>query len=148
MSRREPVELTNLCMVYDDEGRILVEDRRDPDWPGLCFPGGHVERGESFVHSAIREVREETGLLIEQPRLCGVKQFQDDVEGRYVVFYFKTNRFSGQLHASSEGEVFWVKREELKNYTLCGDFLQMLQVFDSDEVSELYTDLQGSRSLL
>lgn len=43
-------------MVYDDAGHILVQDRKDPDWPGLCFPGGHVEPGESFVEAVIREV--------------------------------------------------------------------------------------------
>ena len=76
MARSEQAIFTNLCMVYDDAGNILVEDRLDPDWPGLCFPGGHVEPGESFVESVIREVWEETGLTIEKPTLCGTKQFQ------------------------------------------------------------------------
>lgn len=71
----EHCELTNLCMLTDDEGRILVQDRTDPSWPGICFPGGHVEPGESFVESVIREVREETGLTILDPILCGIKQF-------------------------------------------------------------------------
>ena len=76
MSRAEQVILTNLCMVYDGAGNILVQDRKDPSWPGICFPGGHVEPGESFVESVIREVWEETGLTVENPRLCGTKQFQ------------------------------------------------------------------------
>ena len=75
MSRAEQVILTNLCMVYDDAGNILVQDRKDPNWPGICFPGGHIEPGESFVESVIREVWEETGLTIENPVLCGTKQF-------------------------------------------------------------------------
>ena len=63
----ERCELTNLCMITDAENRILVQDRTDPSWPGICFPGGHVEPGESFVASVIREIQEETGLTIQDP---------------------------------------------------------------------------------
>ena len=53
----ERCELTNLCMITDAENRILVQDRTDPSWPGICFPGGHEEPGDSFVASVIREVQ-------------------------------------------------------------------------------------------
>ena len=138
MSRSEQAIFTNLCMVYDDAGNMLVQDRRDPDWPGLCFPGGHVEPGESFVESVIREVWEETGLTIENPRLCGTKQFQTRKGERYVVFFYKTNRYSGQLKSSEEGEVFWIPRTDLHNYTLCDDFPDMVRVFEEDGLSEFY----------
>ncbi len=138
MSRAEQAIFTNLCMVYDDAGNILVEDRLDPDWPGLCFPGGHVEPGESFVESVIREVREETGLTIENPVLCGTKQFQTRKGERYVVFFYKANHFSGQLQSSDEGKVFWIPRNTLTQYTLVDDFLDMVKVFEEDELSEFY----------
>ena len=113
MSRSEQAIFTNLCMVYDDAGNILVQDRLDPTWPGICFPGGHVEPGESFVESVIREVWEETGLVIE-------------------------NRFSGELKSSREGEVFWIPRKDLQNHTLCEDFMDMVRVFEEDGLSEFY----------
>ena len=138
MARSENAVFTNLCMVYDHAGNILVQDRKDPDWPGLCFPGGHVEPGESFVASVIREVWEETGLTIESPRLCGTKQFQTKNGERYVVFFYKTDRFSGQLQSSPEGEVFWIPRNTVGQYTLCDDFESMLRVFESDDLSEFY----------
>ena len=47
--RTEKAEFTNMCMVTDGQGRLLVQDRVNPDWPGITFPGGHVEPGESFV---------------------------------------------------------------------------------------------------
>ena len=142
MSRAEQAIFTNLCMVYDHEGNILVEDRKDPDWPGLCFPGGHIEPGESFVESVIREVWEETGLTIEKPRLCGTKQFQTSHGERYVVFFYKTDRFSGTLKSSDEGDVFWIPRADLCKYTLCPDFLEMVRVFEEDDLSEFvyYTE--------
>ena len=96
MSRAERVILTNMCMVYDGD-RILVQNKVNDDWTGLCFPGGHVEHRESFVKSVIREVKEETGLTIYEPRLCGVKQFYTEKDERYIVFLYKTNRFEGEL---------------------------------------------------
>ena len=138
MSRAEQAIFTNLCMVYDHGGNILVQDRRAQDWPGLCFPGGHVEPGESFVESVIREVWEETGLTIENPILCGTKQFQTRRGERYVVFFYKTNRYSGQLKSSDEGEVFWIPRTDLHKYTLCDDFPDMVRVFEEDDLSEFY----------
>lgn len=138
MSRAEQVILTNLCMVYDDAGNILVQDRKDPSWPGICFPGGHIEPGESFVESVIRETYEETGLTIEHPVLCGTKQFPTKNGERYVVFFYKTNRFSGQLKSSDEGEVFWIPKQDLEKYQLVEDFLDMVKVFEQDDLSEFY----------
>ena len=138
MSRAEQVILTNLCMVYDDAGNILVQDRKDPSWPGICFPGGHIEPGESFVESVIREVWEETGLTIENPVLCGTKQFPTRNGERYVVFFYKTNRYHGELKSSEEGEVFWIPRGDLTKYRMVEDFLDMVKVFEDDTISEFY----------
>lgn len=136
MARRETVVLTNMCMVYDGEGNILVQDRLDPEWPGVTFPGGHVEPGESFTKAVIREVWEETGLTIEKPRLCGLKQFWEDDGTRYIVVLYKTNKFSGELRSSSEGRMFWIKRGDLERYQLPVGFDQMICLFEDDELGE------------
>ena len=138
MTRTEQAIFTVLVMVSDGQGRILVEDRTDPTWPGLCFPGGHVEPGEAFTAAAIRETYEETGLQILDPRLCGVKQFQNKDNARYVVFFYKATRFTGNLTSSREGNVFWITREELPNYTTTEDFLDIVKVFDRQDLSEFY----------
>ena len=143
MAREERVILTNMCMVYDDNGNILVQDRLNPDWPGVTFPGGHVEPGEAFCQSVIREVLEETGLTIENPILCGVKQFLMDEGIRYMVLFFKTNRFHGTLRSSDEGKVFWIPRESLHSYTLAHEFEDMLRIFESDTLSEFYYHRDG-----
>ena len=138
MAREEMAIFTVLCLVYDKDGNILVEDRKDPGWPGVSLPGGHVEPEESFTQAAIRETYEETGLLIENPQLCGVKQFQHKGNHRYVVFLYKANQFTGTLKSSDEGEVFWVKRTELHNYKLVDDFQELLSVFEKDNLNEFY----------
>ena len=138
MAKSENAVFTNMCMIYDDAGNILVQDRLNPDWPGITFPGGHVEPGESFVKSVIREVWEETGLTIENPQICGTKQFQTRNGERYVLLFYKTNRFHGELKSSEEGEVFWIPRNQLTNYKLANDFAEMVQVMERDDLSEFY----------
>ena len=138
MARKETCILTNMCMVYQDN-RVLVQNRTDPNWPGICFPGGHIEPGESFVDSTIREIKEETGLDISDLQLCGVKQWtQPNGEYRYIVFLYKTGTFSGAVNASSEGEVFWADRESLPELPLADGFSSMLEIFLRDELTENY----------
>ena len=136
MAREEKAIFTVLVLVTDPEGRILVEDRVDASWPGICLPGGHVEKAESFTEAAIRETFEETGLLIKEPRLCGVKQFQTKDDARYVVFFYKANQYEGTLTSSEEGEVLWMNREELYNRKTVEDLDKMLEVFDREDLSE------------
>ena len=84
MKRSEQVELTVLCLLRQGD-RILLQNRVKEDWHGYALPGGHVEPGESVVDAVVREMREETGLTVRRPRLCGLKQFPAE-EGRYLVF--------------------------------------------------------------
>ncbi len=137
MARSEQAIFVNMCMVTDGD-HVLVIDRKKPDWPGVTFPGGHVEKQEAFVDAVIREVYEETGLIIENPALCGTKQFQEDSDTRYVVLFYKANRFTGELKSSDEGEVFWINRNDLTNYPLALDMEAMVQVMESDCLSEFY----------
>ena len=57
MSRTEKCILTNMCMIYDNKGNILFQDRLNPNWPGITFPSGHIEPNEFFVKSTIREIK-------------------------------------------------------------------------------------------
>ena len=136
MRKTEKCILTNICLVYD-KNRILVVDRKKKDWPGLTFPGGHVEKDENFNDSVIREVKEETGLSIKNPILCGIEEFKTKDEDRYLMLYYKTNKFTGKIKSSKEGEVFWIDRKDLKKHKLSLDLERILKVMDSDELSEI-----------
>lgn len=138
MGRSEKVVLTNMCMVTDGQGNVLVQNRKDPNWPGIVFPGGHVEPKESFVDSVIREVREETGITVLNPKLCGVKQFQTREEERYVVFFFKATEFEGTLQSSDEGEAMWIPRSELFRCNCVDGLADMTRLFEDESLSELF----------
>ena len=128
--RKELAEFTVMVMVEDADGRVLVQNKRSKSWGGLVFPGGHVERGEFFTDAAVREVREETGLSVYDPRIIAVKQFILDGY-RYVVHLFKATGFDGTLSPSEEGEVFFLSKEELLSRAdeMPVSFLQMLDIF-------------------
>ena len=132
----ETVEFTNLCMVRDGD-RVLVIDRKKKDWPGITFPGGHVEAGESFTEAVIREVKEETGLRIASPRICGMKDWVEDGI-RYVVLFYKTEKFDGELISSEEGEVWWEDLKELPNRNLSLDIEDMLRIFLEEDLYEFF----------
>ena len=143
MKRTENCIITNICLIYKDD-MILVVDRKKKDWPGLTFPGGHVEKNENFNDAVIREVKEETGLKIRKPFLCGIEEFKTKDEDRYLMLYYKTDKFSGKLRSSAEGEVFWIKRADLDKYKLSLDLKRILKVMESDELSEIiYYDDNG-----
>ena len=136
MAKIEKVEFTNMCMICDGN-KVVVIDRQKKDWPGVTFPGGHVERGESFTDAVIREIQEETGLKISAPQLCGIKDWYEN-ECRYVVLLYKATRFEGQLVSSAEGNVWWEEIENLPNLNLSLDMKDMLRVFIEDELSEFF----------
>ena len=139
MERTERVILTNMCMIRDGS-RVLVEEKIGPCAGGITFPGGHVEEHEPIVDSVIREMKEETGLTIEHPQLCGVKEWINEDDSRYVVFLFRAERFSGELVSSEEGRVFWMELKDVLQSHWIWHMDKLLRIFADGDFAELFLD--------
>jgi 8-oxo-dGTP diphosphatase len=140
MERTENVTLTNMCMIYDDKGNVLVEEKVGKNYKGLIFPGGHIEKDEPIVDSVIREIYEETRLTISNLKMCGVKDWITEERNRYIVFLYKTSTYSGNIQSSSEGKVFWMPLEKLTSKEPFWHMDKMLDLFCGSEYSELYLE--------
>lgn len=121
--------ISNMCMVYNGD-MILVINRTKSDWPGLSFPGGHLEENETLEESVVREMKEETGLEIKNPKLCAIKEWDWGNGVRYLGLLYKTNDFQGKLKSSSEGKVFWINKKDINKYELSQDFLELFKLID------------------
>ena len=139
MEHTERVILTNLCMIQDGT-KVLVEEKIGKGAGGVFFPGGHVEDQEPVVDSVIREMKEETGLTIEKPRLCGIKEWINEDGSRYVVFLFTADQFSGKLTSSAEGRVFWLEKEEVLKTNWIWHMDSLMRIMADNEFTELYLD--------
>jgi 8-oxo-dGTP diphosphatase len=131
------MKLATLCYVIDkNQDAVLMihrvkktNDYHQGKWNGL---GGKFEFGESPEDCAIREIREESGLVVQNLNLKGFITFPifDGVEDWYV-FLFTTDEFTGELIDSAEGNLEWVPINELTNINLWdGDKLFIPWLFE------------------
>ena len=142
MSRKSEIELTNMCLICDGN-KVLVQEKAGTN--GLVFPGGHVEEGESLLESVVREMKEETGLTIENPKVCGFKDWIQEAGTRYIVLLYKTHKFTGELKSSDEGRVFWIDRADIDSVNLIWNMKELLEIFDTDLYSEFFFKIKDGK---
>ena len=134
------MKLSTICYIDNGSEFLLIHrNKKENDihagkWVSV---GGKFEAGETPEACAIREIKEETGLTMKNPRLVGVKQFWAE-SGRYIVFLFSATKFTGDLRGSNEGEVGWFTKEEMKNINLVSHFFEHLAVFEGDYSEYIY----------
>ena len=142
MSRKSEIELTNMCLICDGN-KVLIQEKVGTK--GLVFPGGHVEEGESLLESVVREMKEETGLTIENPKVCGFKDWIQEDGTRYIVLLYKTHKFTGELKSSDEGRVFWIDRADIDRVNLIWNMKELLEIFDTDLYSEFFFKIKNGK---
>jgi len=129
------MKLATLCYLKKNgETLMLYRNKKKSDihkgkWNGL---GGKFNPGETPEECVIREVYEESGLHIKNPRLCGFLTFPQFSAGEdWYVFVFTATDFSGNLSLSSEGELSWIADNELLNLNLWTGDQYFLPLLDS-----------------
>jgi 8-oxo-dGTP diphosphatase len=115
------VILATLCYLkHNGQTLMLHRIKREDDihagkWNGL---GGKFEPGESPEECVTREVREESGLEIKNPRLRGLLMFPAFKGEDWYVFVFTAEEFSGELKENEEGYLKWIPDNELETLPL------------------------------
>lgn len=134
MAREFPeLPLVGVGAVIIDDARVLLVKRAHPPLQAQwSIPGGVLEVGEMVRDAAIREVREETGLVVEPAYLLGVydrvlRNSEQRVQYHYVLIDFLCRRTGGTLQAADDAaEVGWFTREELPRLKLAEDTLDVI----------------------
>ena len=133
--RREFPELplVGVGAIIIEGDRVLLVKRAHPPIQGQwSIPGGVLEVGEMVREAAVREAREETGLMVEPGELLGVydrilRDPEQQVQYHYVLIDFLCRLVGGELLAASDAaEVQWFRREELSALRLAEDTLEVI----------------------
>jgi 8-oxo-dGTP diphosphatase len=141
--------LATLCYLQKAGQTLMMHRVKRADdihlgkWNGL---GGKLEPGESPEECVVREVREESGLDLRQPRLCGLLFFPGFKHKEWCVFVFTGSDFSGEVKENGEGCLEWIRDDQLESLPLWpsdhfflpwvreGRFFSAKFVYDGDEM--------------
>lgn len=131
------MKMTTLCYI-EKEGKYLMlhrvkkhHDINAGKWIGV---GGHVENGETPEECLLREVKEETGLMLTAYRLRGLVTFLSDVCEPELMCVFTADAFDGELIECDEGELAWVEKSDVLGLpTWEGDRVFLERLLSGDE---------------
>src|SRR5579859_1582565 len=135
MQREFPeVPLVGVGAIIIEDSRVLLVKRAHPPLQAQwSIPGGVLEVGELIREAAVREAREETGLIVEPADLLGVydrilRDAEKRVQYHYVLIDFLCRPVGGELNAADDAaEVGWFSREELPALKLAEDTQDVIQ---------------------
>ena len=107
------MKIMNLCYVMDGDQVLLIEKKKGFAEGKINGPGGKMEKGETPENSVVREVEEETGLVISDPKFAGMLEFNNDESLHNLCFVFIADKFEGELKETEEARPFWIHKDEV-----------------------------------
>ncbi len=139
----------NICVLIDNDKLLLKFANRGISKGKWNFPGGHVEEGETLEESVIREIREETGLVLEQESLFYHGKIDKTINSDntlHRIHVFSSRSFTGRIRDSEEGALMWFDKKSLpegemwKDAKLWIDHIYKSRKFDVDIAQDNYDD--------
>ena len=111
-----------LCFVFYQNKILLIKAASYKPWAGVYNAvGGHIEKGESILAAANREIKEESGLNISDTQLKGIIHVSDFFGKDVMMFVTRSESLSGQVTPSLEGELLWVDPHCVDNLKMFED---------------------------
>lgn len=126
---------TTLCYIERGDSYLMIHrtkktnDENKDKWIGI---GGKFEEGESPEDCVLREVREETGLVLKNYSYRGIVTFVSDEYGTEYMHLFTSDSFTGELLECDEGELEWIKKKELPTKEVWAGDKIFLRLLDKD----------------
>ena len=131
----ERQRLSSLCYL-ERQGELLLLQRNKEPFSGFwTVPGGKLEPGEDPRETIIREIREETGLTLTNPRLQMINsETGSDRNYNWLVFIFRGTEFNGTLQECDEGVLSWLPRPQVADLKIPDVDRQLLPfILDSNQ---------------
>jgi mutator protein MutT len=119
-------------LIYENGRIVVVKREAQPDEGLWSIPGGIAELGELAADAAVREVQEETGLVVEVVKVLGVvdkivKDIDSRIKYHFVIIYYLAKYKGGELEALDDAiEAKWIKVEEISQYQLSPTLKKLL----------------------
>ena len=141
--------LTTLCYIEKDGAYLMmhrIKKEKDCNKDKYVGVGGHLEEGESPAECLLREVKEETGLVLKQFRQRGIVTFiSDEWESEYM-FLYTADAFEGELTDCNEGTLEWIAKEDVYSLPIWeGDKIFFRLLAEESEFFDLKLCYEGEK---
>lgn len=130
------MKMTTLCYIENNDCYLMLhrtkkkKDVNKDKWIGV---GGHAEGNETPQECLLREVKEETGLLLTSYKLRGLITFISDEYEAEMMCLFTADGYTGELITCDEGELEWVKKSDVPQLPTWEGDAQFLKLLLEDE---------------
>ena len=130
------MKMTTLCYIENNDCYLMLhrtkkkKDVNKDKWIGV---GGHAEGNETSQECLLREVKEETGLLLTSYKFRGLITFISDEYEAEMMCLFTADGYTGELITCDEGELEWVKKSDVPQLPTWEGDAQFLKLLLEDE---------------
>lgn len=141
--------LSTLCYIEKDDKYLMLHrtkkknDINKDKWLGV---GGKLEEGESPEECLLREIKEETGLLLKSYQLRGIITYVSTTWETEYMFLYTATEFEGDLIECDEGDLQWINKKEVSQLaTWQGDKIFVEKMQNSDNFFTIKFEYDGEK---